>query len=268
MFPPPNTRAPDEDQLDRQRSVLELSSLLQHAWWECDDHEDCASKEVAGLYHQRTRLEGNRVGLLVDPGAHDNLVGGLTADRMAEQVGTPNKQLRMSKSLQVEGVGQNSQSAEHANRIALKLRDVDGCDVPGSFTAPVIQGSALPPLLGLRSLRQVSAVLDTKGQKLYLPGAGGLEIECSPGTRVFDLELSPSGHLILPIDHNFVEDPMKTVEMQADWILLCQYVIVPVLVKPQLHAVNLQQLEVQRMCDCGKHLSKPIWIAHCMDHFR
>ena len=207
MFPPPNTRAPDEDQLDRQRSVLELSSLLQHAWWEGDDHEDCASKEVAGLYHQRTRLEGNRVGLLVDPGAHDNLVGGLTADRMAEQVGTPNKQLRMSKSLQVEGVGQNSQSAEHANRITLKLRDVDGCDVPGSFTAPVIQGSALPPLLGLRSLRQVSAVLDTKGQKLYLPGAGGLKIECSPGTRVFDLELSPSGHLVLPIDHNFVEDP-------------------------------------------------------------
>ena len=24
---------------------------------------------------------------------------------------------------------------------------------------------------------------------------------------MFDLELSPSGHLILPIDHNFVEDP-------------------------------------------------------------
>ena len=24
---------------------------------------------------------------------------------------------------------------------------------------------------------------------------------------MFDLEFSPSGHLILPIDHNFVEDP-------------------------------------------------------------
>ena len=79
---------------------------MQHAWWEGDDHKNCALKEVAGLYHQRTRLEGNRVGLLVDPGAHDNLLGGLTANRMAEQVGTPNKQLRMSKSLQVEGVGQ------------------------------------------------------------------------------------------------------------------------------------------------------------------
>ena len=202
-FPPPNGRAPNEDQLDRQRSVLELSSLLQHAWWEGDVDDYNSSQEVAGLYHQRTRLEGNRVGLLVDPGAHDNLVGGLTAERMAEQVGTPNRRLRMSKSLQVEGVGQNSQSAEYASRVTLRLRDVDGCDVSGSFTAPVIHGSELPPLLGLRSLRRVSAVLDTKGQKLYLPGAGGLKIECSPGTRVFDLELSPSGHLILPIDRDF-----------------------------------------------------------------
>ena len=35
-FPPPHERAPNEDQLDRHRSVLELSSLLHHAWWEGD----------------------------------------------------------------------------------------------------------------------------------------------------------------------------------------------------------------------------------------
>ena len=29
-----------------------------------------------GTYHLKTRLDGNRVGLLVDSGAHDNLIGG------------------------------------------------------------------------------------------------------------------------------------------------------------------------------------------------
>ena len=47
----------------------------------------------------------------------------------------------------------------------------------------------------------MSAVIDTKNQLLYLPGPGGLEVKCSPGSRVFSLEMSPSGHLILPIDH-------------------------------------------------------------------
>ena len=196
--PPPTRQAPTAEQLDRQQTVLQLSSLL-HAWWESDT--DAVDHSAAtGMYHERTRLAGNRVGLLVDPGAHDNLVGGLTAAQMETQVGVPNQLLKMSRSLQVEGVGQNAQSADHASRISLRLRDTEGKDLLGSFTAPVIQGSALPPLLGLRSLKRMSAVLDTKEQKLYLPGAGGLQIECSPGTRVFDLELSPSGHLILPID--------------------------------------------------------------------
>ena len=197
--PPPERQAPTVDQLDRQQTVLQLSSLL-HAWWEGENNPS-DTPSATGVYHERTRPAGNRVGLLVDPGAHDNLVGGLTATRMEAQVGIPNKQLRMTKSLQVEGVGQNAQSAEHASRIALKLKDTEGKGVFGSFTAPVIQGSALPPLLGLRSLKRMSAVLDTKGQKLYLPGAGGLSISRSPATRIFDLELSPSGHLILPVHH-------------------------------------------------------------------
>ena len=239
MFPPPNTRATDEDQLDRQRSVLELSSLLQHAWWEGDDKDDCASKEVARLSHQRTRVDGNRVGLLVDPGAHDNLVGGLTADRMAEQVGTPNKELCVSTSLQAEGVGQNAQSAEHANRIALKLRDVDGRDVPGSFTAPVIQGSALPPLLGLRAV-------SGRCQPRWAQKAKSFICQVPVGSKLSAL-LEPA-RLILssppPVTSSFrliatlLRIPMKTVVMQAGWILPCHFATVPVRVRPQLHAVR------------------------------
>ena len=47
--------------------------------------------------------------MLVDPGAHDNLVGDRTARRMEEIVGAPAKTLRMNKALSVEGVGKSAQ---------------------------------------------------------------------------------------------------------------------------------------------------------------
>ena len=193
--PPPMETAPTEEELNRRRTVVQLSSLL-HAWWEGEDD----GAVVHESYHLRTRLEGNRVGLLVDPGAHDNLVGSHTAERMSEQTGIPNVPLRMSKRLQVEGVGKSAQTAETASRVALRLSDMDGQQVSGTFTAPVIPDSSLPPLLGLRSLRNMGAVIDTRQQVMILPGPAGLKIECSPGTRSFKLEMSPSGHLILPVD--------------------------------------------------------------------
>ena len=201
-FPPPQQPAPSEEEIARRRTVVQLSSLLHHAWWE---GEQTAMSEASGAkaeaYHLRTRLPGDRVGLLVDPGAHDNLIGAETAARIAQQTGIPNEKVRMSRKLQVEGVGKSAQEAEAASRISLCLQDTDGQHVEGTFTAPVIGDSALPPLLGLKSLRRMAAVIDTKKQKMYLPGPGGLEVRCSPGTRTFDLLMSPSGHLILPIDH-------------------------------------------------------------------
>ena len=44
----------------------------------------------------------------MDPEAHDNLVGGRTADRMAEQTGKPSKSLHMNKAMQGECVGKDS----------------------------------------------------------------------------------------------------------------------------------------------------------------
>ena len=160
-------------------------------------------------YHLRTRLSGNRVGLLVDPGAHDNLMGSETAWRMSEQTGVPNTSLRMTKCLQVEGVGKAAQTAESACRVALRLQDSNGESLSGTFTAPVIPDSSLPPLLGLKSLRNMNAVIDTRNQLLYLPGPAGLRVEPSPGTRLFSLEMSPSGHLILPIDQHNGSDPER-----------------------------------------------------------
>ena len=225
-FPPPLRLGPSVEELgqasftshtgkgtgkegDRQRAVVQLSSLLC-AWWETDEQGDAGSVEATlpadvissgATYHMKTRLEGDRPGLLVDPGAHDNLVGSETVKRMGEVTGLPDRLLRMTKKLNVEGVGSGSQAAEYAKQVPLKLRTVEGQALPGTYTAPVIEGSCLPPLLGLRSLRKFNAVLDIGQQRLYIPGPAGCEVKCCAGTQVFDLTMSPSGHLILPMDH-------------------------------------------------------------------
>ena len=68
-----------------------------------------------------------------------------------------------------------------------------------SYTAPVIAGSSLPLLLGLKSLMAKKAILDTHGKLLIIPGPGGVEIRCSPGTVALQLGMSESGHLIMPL---------------------------------------------------------------------
>ena len=177
------------------------------AWWEVDSPESMSGDSLSEMsareaYHLRTRLGGDRVGLLVDPGAHDNLVGSRTADRMVQMLGVPSRTLRMDKALQVEGVGKSAQSASTARKMALRLCTDEGTAVNGSYTAPVIADSDLPPLLGLKSLRNFGAILDMSKNQLILPGPASCTITRSPGSQVFDLKLSSSGHLILPIDAN------------------------------------------------------------------
>ena len=63
----------------------------------------------------------------------------------------------------------------------------------------MVPSSSLPPLLGLKSLRKMKAVVDTATPALIIPGPGGLEFKLSPGTYVHELKMSESGHLILPV---------------------------------------------------------------------
>ena len=204
--PPPAARGPTQQDLERQKTVLQLSSMLM-AWWEVDSPESVSGDGLSEMsareaYHLRTRLGGDRVGLLVDPRPLNNLVGSRTADRMVQMLGVPSRTLRMDKALQVEGVGKSAQSASTARKMALRLCTDEGTAVNGSYTAPVIADSDLPPLLGLKSLRNFGAILDMSKNQLILPGPASCTITRSPGTQVFDLKLSSSGHLILPIDAN------------------------------------------------------------------
>ena len=61
-------------------------------------------------------------------------------------------------------------------------------------------GKDLPGLLGLRSLEQQRAILDTGGRTLIFPGPGDVEISLPPGSVRVPLEKAPSGHLVMVID--------------------------------------------------------------------
>ena len=229
--PPPTQRGPNAEELERQKTVLQLNSLLM-AWWEGSEETspDASASCIEGAsgesraYHLRTRLPDNRPGLLVDPGAHDNLVGDRTAKRMEEVVGIPAKQLRMDKALNVEGVGKNAQSAAVAKRLAVRLGNDEGGVSAGSFTAPVIADSDLPPLLGLRSLKSFRCILDTGNNKLILPGPAGCEVQGCPGTVAYDLVMSDSGHLILPVDAQADDDSKseQIVPKRLDFQMSCR----------------------------------------------
>ncbi|OLP76419.1 hypothetical protein AK812_SmicGene43651 [Symbiodinium microadriaticum] len=198
--PPPQNSPPHVSEQERSKATLQLQSLL-FAWWESPVDDPKAEAKQAGLcdiYHERTRVHG-KVGLLVDPGAHDNLCGSNTMELMADQLGCQVEAKELSRPLNVQGVGKGSQQARvsHSLKFALKA---DGAEqVSGSFNTPIVPDSDLPPLLGLKSLKRSKAILDTHGQKLIIPGPGGVEMIMSPGSLVFPLEMSDSGHLILPV---------------------------------------------------------------------
>jgi hypothetical protein len=69
----------------------------------------------------------------------------------------------------------------------------------GTFSAPVIPNSNVPALLGMKTLKKWRAMIDVVEKKLYLMGPGSVKVTCPPGSRVYDLQESPSGHLMLPV---------------------------------------------------------------------
>ena len=182
----------------RRQATLQLSNLL-FPWWETESLDNVLTNACSGMYHLRTRIAG-KVGLLVDPGAHDNLIGGNTAQLLEKQCGAKATMSALTSTLNVAGVGKEGQSTDQSLSVDLAACDeVTGGYVRCSFRAPVIENSDLPPLLGLKSLRRMNAVVDCGQQLLVLPGPGSLKHEYPPGTVALKLEMSPSGHLILPV---------------------------------------------------------------------
>ena len=95
-------------------------------WWEVSEKPDDEIRNTESSYHLRTRRRDGSVGLLVDPGAHDNLIGGLTAQQMCSELQSKLHLRAMNKPLPVEGVGKAAQVADQAACIPMSVVDVFG----------------------------------------------------------------------------------------------------------------------------------------------
>ena len=84
-------------------------------------------------------------------------------------------------------------------QIPTALRRADGTYSLGTFTAPVIENSSCPALLGQQSLGQHRAIFDCHNKVLYLCAPGEVETRVPEGSEKLPLGQAPSGHLILPI---------------------------------------------------------------------
>ena len=154
------------------------------------------------ILHANTRLPERhgrqREGLLVDCGAIGNLSGEQQIKRMAklakEATGIDTIYRKMSQQMKIEGVGAGAQQATMEAVIPICLPD----GTTGHYIAPFIPDSEVPALLGLRALMENRALIDVTGKRMIWCGAGGFELKLSPGSKVFNLEVAPSGHLLLP----------------------------------------------------------------------
>jgi hypothetical protein len=158
---------------------------------------ETSQNDRVAMWHARARLEHTEA-LLVDVGAHDNLTGDAWVERMEKlcrEHGLTPTWRQLNKPMGVEGVGTSSQTCTMGVRMPVAVSTGE----MGTFSAPVIPNSNVPALLGMKTLKKWRAMIDVVEKKLYLMGPGSVKVSCPPGSRVYDLQESPSGHLMLPV---------------------------------------------------------------------
>ena len=149
-------------------------------------------------YHTKVRCKDFE-GLLVDVGAIGNLCGSEFFNRVtarALKFGQSSTTQKLQRTLEVEGVGKESEKTQEAGVMPICLSD----GRTGTFTAPVIPNSELPALLGLNTLHEQRAVIDCFNRQIVFIGPGGYQLKASPGSRTYKLHAAETGHLLLPCD--------------------------------------------------------------------
>ena len=162
------------------------------------------SAEATDAYHIQTRLTDGRPALVVDPGSVGNLCGDAWARGVAAAAhrhGHAPRYTKRPRPLRVQGVGNGAQTCGYDCTLPIALRQKDGKSISiGSIVTPTVAGSDLPGLLGLNAMRRNRALLDVEKMELHFVGPGDYDLSkvLPPGSDTFQLELAPSGHLVLP----------------------------------------------------------------------
>ncbi|CAK0820075.1 unnamed protein product, partial [Prorocentrum cordatum] len=225
--------------LDQTANDGEQISARFFPWWNLDvELDETSSFNMANLNDEqifllKTKLPGEgREGLLVDTGAHDNLVGNLFIKRVLNILSEQGmmdkvKWQKLPKPINVSGVGKESQLVEWAITIPLKViaNDVKS---DTTYTAPVVgteeDPSTIPALWGIKSMRHQRAVIDLVNNEIHLCGPGRVYINTPHGTSTLKIESSMSGHPLVPCTEfdkhkrkvTFKAEPQYATEHQSD----------------------------------------------------
>lgn len=161
------------------------------------------SDRQALSYHACTQLRDGTQALLIDPGSVGNLCGATWSRAVAKEAwknGMSPQLLKRDRPLTVSGVGQGAQVCTYDSVLPVCFEKLDGTPQRGTIRMPTVDRSDLPGLLGLDSLRRTRAILDLNTLKLHFCGPADYRLEehLPAGTDSFDLQLAPSGHLLLP----------------------------------------------------------------------
>ena len=168
--------------------------------------------KTPGHFHSRPELPAGKTSLLPDTGAHSSLTGDRFAHAqaaLAQEHGHASSQNRLPEIRRVRGVGSGSKECEYSCTVPVGLVTTDGEHFVDSFTAPTVNDSEIPGLLGIDALKRMDALIRCKTGDMLFLGKGGVKLEVSPGTKHFQMVEAMSGHWLLPV-HNFDKKAVKT----------------------------------------------------------
>ena len=151
-----------------------------------------------------TKLSDGRSALLLDIGSVGNLMNygwARIQTILAAGQGHQAKEKQRKTPLRISGVGHGHQTCEKDGVVPVCLRDTENKKALGTFEAPLISGD-MPALMGRVSLQNARSLIHTVTNKVYFMGPSyyreALEAAMPPGTRCFQAEIAPSGHMMLP----------------------------------------------------------------------
>ena len=123
----------------------------------------------------------------------------------------------------MSGVGNGAQKCQYNCKLPIALCHQSGTR-SGTLKVPTVSNSELPGLLGLTALKNNRAIIDCNTNKLYFLGPGDYDLDKAmpPGTDVYQMEIAPSGHMVLPLCN--YREQQQTEVMQTDTVILhtCQ----------------------------------------------
>ena len=96
----------------------------------------------------------------------------MRAAKLAQRHGHNAVQTRLATCVSVKGVGKGAQKAPWEASVPVALTRTDGSTCIASFKAPAVEGSSLPPLYGLTSMKEHRVVLDFIRNELIMCGPG------------------------------------------------------------------------------------------------